>query len=79
MVLQMDLLSLSLLGISVVGLGAAATVLLTKWVPQPVVELAAEHGRFVGLGETATATAAAAAPYRAHVQQEAMNVVGTSN
>ncbi|MFL9874421.1 hypothetical protein [Paraburkholderia megapolitana] len=75
----MDLLSLSLLGISVVGLGAAATVLLTKWVPQPVVELAAEHGRFVGLGETATATAAAAAPYRAHVQQEAMNVVRTSN
>ncbi|QDQ80107.1 hypothetical protein [Paraburkholderia megapolitana] len=77
----MDLLSLSLLGVSVVGLGAAATILLTKWVPQPVAELAAEHGRFVGLGETVStqAPAAAAAPYRAHVQQEAMNVVRTSN
>ncbi|PCE22931.1 hypothetical protein BWP39_24930 [Paraburkholderia acidicola] len=75
----MDLLSLSLLGVSVVGLGAAATILLTKWVPQPVAELAAEHGRFVGLGEMAATPAAAVAPYRAHVQQEAMNVVRTSN
>ncbi|MGH8780141.1 hypothetical protein [Paraburkholderia sp.] len=76
----MDLLSLALLGVAVVGLGSAATVLLTRWVPQPVAELAAEHGRYVGLGEAAnSATAPATVPYRAHVQQEAMNVVRTSN
>ncbi|MBV8627104.1 MAG: hypothetical protein JO371_04425, partial [Paraburkholderia sp.] len=57
-----------------VGLGSAATVLLTKWIPQPVAELAALHGRYVGLGE-----ADPAAAHRSHVQQEAMNVVRTSN
>lgn len=73
----MDLLSLALLGVAVVGLGSAATVLLTRWVPQPVAELAAEHGRYVGLGEAVTPPATV--PYRAHVQPEAMNVVRTSN
>ncbi|CAG4887155.1 hypothetical protein [Paraburkholderia saeva] len=71
----MDFVSLSLLAIGVVGLGSAATVLLTKWIPQPVAELAALHGRYVGLGEAAPV----ARPYRERVQQEAMNVVRTSN
>lgn len=77
----MDFLSLALLAIAVVGFGSAATVLLTRWIPQPVAELAAQHGRFAGLGAadgefrptTTTATC------RAHIQQEAMSVVRTSN
>jgi len=72
----MEVVPLSLLAVAVVGLGSAATVLLTRWIPQPVAQLAAQHGRFVGLGEQRTAVAR---PYRAHVQQEAMNVVRTSN
>ncbi|HEX7935095.1 MAG TPA: hypothetical protein VF573_18730 [Paraburkholderia sp.] len=72
----MDFVSLSLLAAAVIGLGSAATVLLTRWVPQPVAQLAAQHGRFIGLGEQ---RGVAAAPYRVRVQQEAMNVVGTSN
>ena len=79
----MDFVSLALLAVAVVGLGSAATVLLTRWIPQPVAELAAQHGRFVGLGEQGNAPAAPAAPYGARmgapVQQEAMNVVRTSN
>ncbi|MFM0395731.1 hypothetical protein [Paraburkholderia phytofirmans] len=72
----MEVVPLSLLAVAFVGLGSAATVLLTRWIPQPVAQLAAQHGRFVGLGEQ---RAAVAKPYRAHVQQEAMNVVRTSN
>lgn len=79
----MDFVSLALLAVAVVGLGSAATVLLTRWIPQPVAELAAQHGRFVGLGEQGSGPAAPAAPYGARmgaqVQQEAMNVVRTSN
>ncbi|MFM0738195.1 hypothetical protein PQQ51_13215 [Paraburkholderia xenovorans] len=74
----MEFVPLALFAIAVIGLGASATVLLTRWIPQPVAQLAAQHGRFVGLGEQ-QAGAATAAPYRAHVQQEAMNVVRTSN
>ncbi|MFP3566303.1 hypothetical protein [Paraburkholderia sp. SIMBA_030] len=73
----MELVPLLLLAVAFVGLGSAATVLLTRWIPQPVAQLAAQHGRFVGLGEQRAF--ASAAPYRAHVQQEAMNVVRTSN
>ncbi|MFM0206016.1 hypothetical protein PQQ96_01285 [Paraburkholderia sediminicola] len=72
----MEFVPLALLAIAVVGLGSAATVLLTRWIPQPVAQLAAQHGRFVGLGEQDSGMAAVA-PYRAHVQQEAMNVVRT--
>jgi hypothetical protein len=88
----MECVPLALLAIAVVGLGAAATVLLARWIPQPVAELAAQHGRFAGLGEW---DSAAAAPCGVHpgataganpgsqagarVQQEAMNVVRTSN
>lgn len=72
----MEIVPLSLLAVAVVGLGSAATVLLTRWIPQPVAQLAAQHGRFVGLGEQGAF--ASAAPSRAHVQQEAMNVVRTS-
>jgi hypothetical protein len=73
----MEFVPLSLLAVAVVGLGSAATILLTRWLPQPVAQLAAQHGRFIGLGEDSGM--AATAPYRAHVQQEAMNVVRTSN
>ncbi|HYS66116.1 MAG TPA: hypothetical protein VEN30_20210 [Paraburkholderia sp.] len=73
----MELVPLALLAVAFVGLGSAATVLLTRWIPQPVAQLAAQHGRFVGLGEQRVGVAAA--PYRAHVQHEAMNVVRTSN
>jgi hypothetical protein len=86
----MDGVSLALLAIAVVGLGAAATVLLTRWIPQPVAELAAQHGRFAGLGEQdgpatpappvgARAGTQAGAHAVAQVQHEAMNVVRTSN
>ncbi|MCP2090605.1 UNVERIFIED_ORG: hypothetical protein J2Y81_006692 [Paraburkholderia sediminicola] len=82
----MEFVPLSLLAVGFVALGSAATVLLTRWIPQPVAQLAAQHGRFVGLGEqdgrmaaVAPAVAPAVVPYRAHVQQEAMNVVRTSN
>ncbi len=73
----MEFIPLSLLAVAVVGLGSAATVLLTRWIPLPVARLAVHHGRFAGLGEQGGAVAAT--PYRAHVQQEAMNVVRTSN
>ncbi|CAB3672663.1 hypothetical protein [Paraburkholderia rhynchosiae] len=72
----MELVPLSLLAVAVVGLGSAATVLLTRWIAQPVAQLAAQHGRFIGLDEQRGETAA---PYRVYVRQEAMNVVGTSN
>ena len=74
----MEFVPLSLLAVGFVALGAAATVLLTRWIPLPAAQLAAQHGRFIGLGEQNGAVAAAV-PYRAHVQQEAMNVVRTSN
>jgi hypothetical protein len=73
----MEFVPLVLFAIAVVGLGAAATVLLTDWLPQPLAQLASQHGRFIGLGEQPGGTAPA--PYRAHVQSEAMNVVRTSN
>jgi hypothetical protein len=92
--LQMEFVPLALLAIAVVGLGSAATVLLAQWIPQPVAALAAQHGRFAGLGEQDSA-ATPAAPYDvqpaanaganpgtqvvARVQQEAMNVVRTTN
>jgi hypothetical protein len=72
----MEFVPLSLFAAAVVGLGSAATVLLTRWIPRLVAQLAAQHGRFVGLGEQRVAVAT---PYRAHVKQEAMNVVRTSN
>jgi hypothetical protein len=75
--LHMEFVPLALLAVAVVGLGAAATVLLTRWIPQPVAQLAAQHGRFVGSGEQEGAMAAA--PHRAPVQHEAMNVVRTSH
>jgi hypothetical protein len=73
----MEVVPLSLLAVAVMGLGSGATVLLTRWIPQPVAQLAAQHGRFIGLGEQRGAVEAA--PYRARVHQEAMNVVRTSN
>jgi lipid A disaccharide synthetase len=71
----MDFVPFMLFACAVVGLGASATVLLTRLIPQPVAQLAAQHGRFIGVGDQRMA----AAPYRAHAHQEAMNVVRTSN
>jgi hypothetical protein len=73
----MEFVPLVLFAIAVVALGATATVLLTDWIPQPVAQLASQHGRFIGLGEQRGG--AVSASYRAHVQAEAMNVVRTSN
>ena len=77
----MDLVSLALFGLAVVGLGAAATVMIAKWLPQSAIEQAAEHGRYVGLGEAPRAKLAVHAPRRpqvgVQVVKEAMNVVRT--
>jgi hypothetical protein len=76
---KMEFVSLGLLALGFIGLGSAATVLLAKWLPQPVAEAAAHNGRFAGLGGSSFQPVAAT-PYRARrVQQEAMNVVGSSN
>jgi hypothetical protein len=72
----MDFVSLTLFGLAVVGLGAAATVLIARWLPKSAIEQASEHGRFAGLGEEAVAAQAVARP---RVRKEAMNVVRTSN
>ncbi|MGF6605588.1 hypothetical protein OKW45_000488 [Paraburkholderia sp. WSM4175] len=72
----MEFVPLALFAMAVVGLGCAATVLLTDWIPESVAAPASQHGRFVGLGERRGKTAA---PNRARVQAEAMNVVRTSN
>jgi hypothetical protein len=79
----MEFVPLALLAVAVVGLGSAATVLLTRWIPLPAAALAAQHGRFAGLGEQESVAApfgvqAGARPV-AHAQQEAMHVVRTSN
>jgi hypothetical protein len=86
----MDGVYLAWLAVAVLGLGSAATVLLTRWIPQPVAALAAQHGRFAGLGEQ-DGSAMPAPPAGAHagtqagahtvarVQPEAMDVVRTSN
>ena len=72
----MEWVSLALFAVAVVGLGAAATVLLADWIPAAVAEPASRHGRFIGLGEKRRE---AGAPCRAHVQAEAINVVRRSN
>ncbi|MFP6561443.1 hypothetical protein WJ542_24520 [Paraburkholderia sp. B3] len=71
----MDYASLALVGVAALGLGAAATWLIAARLPKSVVERAADHGRFVGLGEAPAATPM----YRQQVRKEAMNVVRTSN
>jgi hypothetical protein len=53
----MDFVSLALFGAAVMGLGAAATVIIARWLPQSAIEQAAQHGRFVGLGEAPRAVA----------------------
>lgn len=72
----MDFVSLAVFSVAVIGLGAAATVLLAKWLPKPVLERAAGNGRYAGLGEAMPVTQPA---YRPRVRKEAMNVVRTSN
>nr|WP_322062500.1 hypothetical protein [Paraburkholderia sp. J63] len=76
---KMDLVSLALFGLAVVGLGAAATVMIARWLPQSAIEQAAEHGRYVGLGEAPRAKPAMQRRPQVGVQvvKEAMNVVRT--
>ncbi|CAM2137997.1 MULTISPECIES: hypothetical protein [Paraburkholderia] len=75
----MDLVSLALFATAVVALGAAATVMIAKWLPQSAIEQAAQHGRFVGLGEAPRAQPARSVRplVRPQVGKEAMNVVRT--
>ncbi|PVX78884.1 hypothetical protein C7402_113157 [Paraburkholderia unamae] len=81
----MDFVSLALFGAAVVALGAAATVLIARWLPQSAIEQAARHGRYAGLGEAPrVATARRAKPgaqfgprIRPQVGKEAINVVRT--
>ena len=74
----MDFVSLALLAIGFVGLGAAATVLLTGMIPQLIAARAAQHGRFAGLAG-GIGDPVLEVPYRASANKEAMNVVRTSN
>jgi hypothetical protein len=78
---QVEYLSLALLAVAVVGLGSAATILLTQSIPQSVSDVAARHGRFAGLSTAAeeSGPASPALPYRVHVQSKSIDVVGTSN
>jgi hypothetical protein len=76
-----EYVSLALLAFAVVGLGSAATILLTQSIPQSVAEVAARHGRFAGLGAATeeSSPASPALPYRVHVQSKSIDVVRTSN
>jgi hypothetical protein len=78
----MDFVSLALFGAAVVGLGAAATVIIARWLPPSAIEQAAQHGRFVGLGEAPRAVPArriqVGPRIRPQVGKEAMNVVRTN-
>jgi len=78
----MDFVSLALFGAAVVGLGAAATVMIARWLPQSAIEQAAQHGRFVGLGEAPRVKPATRAQFgpriRPQVGKEAINVVRTN-
>lgn len=74
----MDISSLMLLAAAALGLGATATYLMAQWLPTPVADLSAQHGRFVGLGEGEQA-ATPAAPHRGRTQHEALNVVRTAH
>lgn len=77
----MEYVSLGLLAVAVVGLGSAATILLTQSIPQSVAEVAARHGRFAGLGAAAEqgSPASPALAYRVRAQSKSIHVVGTSN
>ncbi|MCG5074311.1 hypothetical protein [Paraburkholderia tagetis] len=77
----MDFIFLSLLGLAVVGLGTAATVMIAQWLPQSAIEQAVQHSRFAGLGEAPRAMLDLPAQRRplvgVQVVKEAMNVVRT--
>ncbi len=62
----MDFVSLALFGAAVVGLGAAATVMIARWLPQSAIDQAGQHGRFAGLGE-APRVQPVRQPVRSHV------------
>jgi len=82
----MDFVSLALFGAAVVGLGAAATVMIARWLPQSAIEQAAQHGRFAGLGEAPRRKPANRAQFgaqfgpriRPQVGKEVINVVRTN-
>jgi hypothetical protein len=77
----MDFVSLALFGAAVVGLGAAATVIIARWLPQSAIEQAAQHGRFAGLGEAPRVKPRRiqiGTRIRPQVGKEAINVVRTN-
>jgi len=82
----MDFVSLALFGAAVVGLGAAATVMIARWLPRSAIEHAALHGRFAGLGEAPSVRPANRAQFgaqfgpriRPQVGKEVINVVRTN-
>lgn len=74
----MDISSLIVQALAGLGLGAAATYLMSQSLPGSIIDLAAQHGRFVGLGEVGQA-GTPAAPHGRRTQREAMNVVRTAH
>jgi hypothetical protein len=82
----MDFVSLAIFGVAVVGLGAAATAMIARWLPQSAIEQAALHGRYAGLGEAPRVKPARRAKLGAQfgprfspqVRKEAINVVRTN-
>lgn len=74
----MDLPSLALLAVVALGIGGAATYLMAQWLDVTVANLAAEHGRFVGLGEVERFRMPSA-PLGRRTQHEALNVIRTAN
>ncbi|CAN7317506.1 hypothetical protein LJR230_001587 [Trinickia sp. LjRoot230] len=74
----MDLPSLALLAVVALGIGGAITYLMAQWQDATVANLAAEHGRFVGLGEVER-FGMPAAPLGRRTQHEALNVIRTAN
>jgi hypothetical protein len=71
----MDILSLAWVAGAAVAVGAFATYRVAKWMPASVASMAAEHGRFAGLGEVDRPVASK----NRQRQREALNVVRTAN
>lgn len=77
----MEFVSLAIFAVAVVGLGSAATILLAQSISPQLADLAAKHGRFVGLrtADEGTSPASPASRYPLRVQRKSIDVVGSSN